>query len=41
MAKSQQLEQFAKRIGFYAFNRWAVKQGLSLNAARAVIRNVF
>lgn len=41
MPKSQQLEQFAKQIGFWSFNRWAVKQGLSLAATRAVIRNVF
>jgi hypothetical protein len=41
MAKSQQLERFAHQVGFYAFNRWARRQGLSLEATRAVIRNVF
>lgn len=41
MAKSHQLEKFAFQVGFYAFNRWAVRQGLSLEATRAVIRNVF
>jgi len=41
MAHSQRLEQFAKQIGFYAFNRWARRQGLPLESTRAVIRNVF
>lgn len=48
MAKSAQLvsvseryEQLAQQIGFYAFNRWARRRGLSLEATHAVIRNVF
>jgi hypothetical protein len=39
MARSYILETFAASIGFYAFNRWALKHGLSLEATRAVIRN--
>ena len=41
MAHSQRLEAFAKRIGFYAFNRYAKRRGYSLETTRAVIRNVF
>lgn len=41
MAHSAHLEQLAKQIGYWSFNRWAVKQGLDLEATRAVIRNVF
>lgn len=41
MARSQYLENFARRIGFYAFNRWAKKQGLTLECTLCVIRNVY
>lgn len=41
MAQSAKLEKFAKQIGFYAFNRYAKKQGISIEQTLAVIRNVF
>jgi len=41
MARSEYLERFARRIGFYAFNRWARKQGLSLESTLCVIRAVY
>ena len=41
MSHSQKLEAFAKKIGFYAFNRYARNIGLPLEATRAVIRNTF
>lgn len=39
MAHSHKLENFAASIGFYAFNRWAIRHGLTLDATLAVIRN--
>lgn len=41
MARSEILERKAKQIGFWAFNRYARNQGLSLDTTLAVIRNVF
>lgn len=41
LAHSQKLEMFAKQIGFWAFNRYAKKQGLPIEQTLAVIRNVF
>ena len=41
MAHSQRLEKFAFQIGFYAFNRYAMRKGLPIEQTRAVIRNVF
>ena len=41
MAYSHKLEKFAKQIGFYAFNRYARNQGLSIEQTLVVIRNVF
>lgn len=41
MARSELLERFARQIGFYAFNRWARKQGLALETTLCVIRAVY
>ena len=41
MARSERLERFAKQIGFYAFNRWAKKQGLSLETTLCIIKGVY
>lgn len=41
MAHSEICEKFAKRIGFYAFNRYAAKKGLTLEQTLCIIRNVF
>ena len=41
MAHSEKLERFAKQIGFYAFNRYAMHQGMTLEQTLAVIRNVY
>lgn len=41
MAKSERVEKFAKQVGFYAFNRWAKKQGYSMEFTLCVVRNVF
>ena len=41
MARSQYFERFARKIGFYAFNRWARKQGYTVDFTLCVIRAVF
>ena len=41
MCASEKLEKFARQIGFYAFNRYASKNGIAIEQARAVIRNTF
>lgn len=38
---SKDLEQFARQIGFWAFNRWARNQNMPMTQALAVIRQVF
>lgn len=38
---SQELEAFARRIGFWSFNRWAKNQGMPMEQALAVVRAVF
>lgn len=41
MAHSERLERKAKQIGFYAFNRYARKQGIPLEQTLCIIRAVF
>ena len=41
MARSEKLERFAKQVGFYAFNRYARNQGMTIEQTLAIIRNVY
>ena len=41
MARSERLEVVAAGLGSAGFAQWAIAQGLSLETALAVIRNVF
>lgn len=41
MARSEKIERFARQIGFYAFNRWARKQGYTVDFTLCIIRSVF
>jgi hypothetical protein len=41
MARSEKLERMSRKIGFYAFNRYARNHGLPIECTLAVIRNVF
>lgn len=38
---SADLEAFAKRIGFWAFNRWCRNQSIPMDQCLCVVRAVF
>jgi hypothetical protein len=41
MSRSEILERLAKKVGYWAFNRYAVNRGYTIEQTLAVIRNTY